>query len=70
LIETLKTRRKGAIVAAACLALASLAATVDATAQTSPYPAKPVRIINPYSPGGSTDAVLRPLTERLLAITG
>lgn len=70
MIETLKTRRKGAIVAAACLALASLAATVDATAQTSPYPAKPVRIINPYSPGGSTDAVLRPLTERLLAITG
>jgi tripartite-type tricarboxylate transporter receptor subunit TctC len=38
--------------------------------QAQTYPTKPVKIINPYSPGGSTDAVLRPLTERLLALTG
>ena len=36
-----------------CLLVASGASTAQA------YPAKSVRIVNPYVPGGSTDLVLR-----------
>jgi len=42
---------------------AALAYMAPATAQT--YPMKPIRIIVPYSPGGSTDVVLRILAPRL-----
>ncbi len=68
----LLNRRRQTILAGLGLALLTFAAVGAsmAQAQPAPYPAKPVRIINPYSPGGSTDAVLRPLTERLLTITG
>lgn len=59
-----------AALAFAALAGSSALPLADVQAQSPTYPAKPVRIINPYSPGGSTDAVLRPLTERLLGITG
>ena len=39
-----------------------------AAAQT--YPAKPIRIIVPYAPGGSTDVVFRILAPRLTEILG
>src|SRR6185436_7337824 len=42
-------------------AIVALAAT--ATAQT--YPAKPVRIIVPFAPGGSVDLIARMLAQRL-----
>ncbi len=29
------------------------------------WPARPVRIINPYAPGGTSDIIVRPLAERL-----
>ncbi len=80
MIPTFKTPRRPtgvmrnslvrAALAFAALAGSSALPLADVQAQSPTYPAKPVRIINPYSPGGSTDAVLRPLTERLLAITG
>ncbi len=49
------------------LLLASMlcATATVASAQAQDYPAKPVRIIVPYSPGGGTDAVARLMAERL-----
>ncbi len=31
----------------------------------APWPTRPVRVINPYSPGGTTDVVMRLMSERL-----
>lgn len=45
-------------------AAATLAAPRFALAQGA-WPNRPVRIINPYAPGGTSDLVIRPLTERL-----
>ncbi len=40
-------------------------ATLDAHAQNSVWPDKPIRIIVPYTPGGGTDTVTRQLAERI-----
>lgn len=40
----------------------ALAAAVYAQA---PYPSKPIRVINPFPPGGSIDVVARPVFDRL-----
>ncbi|MGE0797931.1 MAG: Bug family tripartite tricarboxylate transporter substrate binding protein [Lautropia sp.] len=53
---------------AAITAAAAFTAVDDASAQD--YPTRPVRIILPYPPGGTTDALLRPLTERLTEALG
>jgi len=42
----------------------ALAAPASVLAQPS-WPTRPVRVINPYSPGGTTDVVMRLMTERL-----
>ncbi len=48
------------------LALAALlGATVPASAQTPPYPNKPIRLIVPYPPGGPLDTAARALAERV-----
>jgi tripartite-type tricarboxylate transporter receptor subunit TctC len=54
--------------AAVALAFFTAAFAVPAAAQT--YPAKPIRIIVPYAPGGSTDVVFRILAPRLSEILG
>jgi tripartite-type tricarboxylate transporter receptor subunit TctC len=46
------------------LAPVALAAPAIARAQ-APWPNRPVRIINPYAPGGTSDLIIRPLAERL-----
>jgi tripartite-type tricarboxylate transporter receptor subunit TctC len=46
------------------LAPAALAAPAIVSAQGA-WPNRPVRIINPYAPGGTSDLVVRPLAERL-----
>jgi tripartite-type tricarboxylate transporter receptor subunit TctC len=59
------SRRTFAGVLAACVA----AARVAPSAAAQPFPAKPIKIIVPYSPGGTTDLMARlvgqKLTERL-----
>ena len=52
----------------AVLGAAALAVAASAMAQT--YPAKPVRVVIPFPPGGTLDAVGRQLAQRLSEQTG
>ena len=56
----MKGRYLIAIVAVAALAIAGLG---DARAQT--YPSKPIRLIVPFAPGGSTDIIARAISSAL-----
>ncbi|MDP9604889.1 UNVERIFIED_ORG: tripartite-type tricarboxylate transporter receptor subunit TctC [Variovorax paradoxus] len=60
--------RAGLLAATALTALASpLAAQAD---NGSDYPAKPIRLIVPYPPGGGTDVIARIVQERFSALLG
>ena len=48
-----------------CAALLLLTAPFIANAADTNYPTRPVRVIVPYSPGGSSDAVARILSQKL-----
>ena len=54
----------------ACLALLPASMIYSASIAAQAYPAKPIRIIVPYAPGGSTDVVFRLLAPRLTEILG
>ncbi len=61
------TTRRGTL--AALAALASGSAVAPAVAQTG-WPARPIRLINPWAPGGPADTVARPLAQRLSETLG
>lgn len=54
--------------ALALMSLAALCAVMPAAAQT--FPSKPIRIIVPYAPGGTTDIVGRRVGQRLSEVLG
>jgi len=43
---------------------------IAAGASAQDYPAKSIRLLNPYSPGGPTDAIGRPLADKLSQALG
>ena len=59
--------RRPPLVAAALAALLTLASPF---AQAQDWPARPVRVIVPFPPGGGTDTVARPLTAKLSQLSG
>ena len=61
----MKGTARFAVIALSCTLLAW---AIPVRAQT--YPAKPIRIIVPYAPGGSTDVIFRILAPRLTEILG
>ena len=58
------------IVRGAAIALSTLLAVCAIPSWAQSYPAKPIRIIVPYAPGGSTDVIFRILAPRLSEILG
>src|SRR5215471_1151730 len=64
----ISTRRELLVLTA--FSLASLAALAPASAQQGGYPAKPVKLVIPYPPGGGTDITGRAMAQRLSEFLG
>lgn len=55
---------------AAVLGLAATILSVPAQAQTDAWPARPIRLVSPFNPGGAIDALNRVIAEKLSARLG
>ena len=65
----MRTRLVAAILTALCSG-ASVAPAAMTTAQVQTYPSKPIRLIVPFSPGGSGDAIMRVVGQKLTEAWG
>jgi len=59
-----------ALLAAGCVAIAAGADTRDVHAQAQSFPAKPVRLVVPFPPGGPLDSVGRAIAQKLTEAWG
>jgi tripartite-type tricarboxylate transporter receptor subunit TctC len=68
---TMSERSVGAkgVLALACIA-AGLLATMPTTAVASDYPSKPIRMVIPFAPGGTTDLLARAIAQHLAQVWG
>lgn len=48
----------------------ALCSTGDGHAQSAEYPTRPIRMVNPYAPGGAVDVVARPFAQKLTESLG
>jgi tripartite-type tricarboxylate transporter receptor subunit TctC len=56
---------RSAAALALCLILGLILATYAAPSSAQNYPSRPIRIVNPFSPGGSSDALARTIGQHL-----
>ena len=52
------------------ICFAALGATATLSAMAQPYPAKPIRFVVPFAPGGGTDLLARAIGQRLTDVLG
>jgi len=66
----MQTSRRLALAFAAALLSGGAFAQANSTGSGQGWPAKPIRIVVPFPPGGGTDIIARETSQRVAAVTG